>query len=96
MTHELDAVPGRAADVAGEVLDTTLVRTSSAWDALRGGPIGPPLGRRRWPWAVAAAVAGAAAGAAAALLVGRLIGQDAPDAQDPEDLEAVVDRPAVG
>ncbi len=46
---------------------------------------------RRWPWSVGAAVAGAAAGAAVALAVRRLAGQDAPDAQEPEHLRAVVD-----
>ena len=76
-----------------DALETSLVRTGAALDALRGGPVAAPVGVRRWPWAVTAAVVGAAAGAAAALLVGRLIGQDAPDAQAPEDVEAVVDRP---
>ncbi len=50
-----------------------------------------PRRSRRWPWAVAAAVAGAAAGAAVALLLQRLAGQDAPGAQEPEQLRAVVD-----
>lgn len=52
-----------------------------------------PAGRsaRRWPWAVAAAVAGAAAGAGVALLVQRLVGEDAPGAQEPEQLVAVLD-----
>ena len=76
-----------------DVLDTSSVRGRAAWDALRGDRVGPPVAVRRWPWAVGAAVLGAAAGAAAALLVGRLVGSDAPDAQEPEDLEAVVDRP---
>ena len=90
----------RAAESAGPVvvtlsdaLGTSRVRGAAAWDALRGGPVGPPIAVRRWPWAVGAAVLGAAAGAVVALLVGRLQGQDAPGAQDPEDLEAVVDRP---
>ena len=48
---------------------------------------------RRWPWAVGAAVLGAAAGGAIAKLVHHLGGVDAPDAQDPGDLQAVVDRP---
>ena len=51
---------------------------------------------RRWPWAVGAAVLGAAAGAAVALAVRRLVGQDAPDAQDPEQLRAVVDTGRTG
>ena len=84
------------AGTAGEVLDTSRVRGSAAWDALRGDRVGPPVAVRRWPWAVGAAVLGAAAGAAAALVVGRLVGTDAPDAQEPEDLEAVVDRPGDG
>lgn len=46
---------------------------------------------RRWPWAAAAAVLGAAAGAGCVLLLRRLIGQDAPDAQEPGELKAVVD-----
>ena len=48
---------------------------------------------RRWPWAVGAAVLGAAAGGAIAKLVHRVGGVDAPDAQDPGELQAVVDRP---
>ncbi len=46
---------------------------------------------RRWPWAVGAAVLGATAGAAVALTVRRLVGRDAPDAQEPEHLRAVID-----
>ena len=49
--------------------------------------------RRRWPWALAATVAGAAAGAAVAYAVRRVEGQDRPDAVEPEQLQAVVDRP---
>ena len=48
---------------------------------------------RRWPWALAAAVLGAAAGAGVALLARRLLGSEAPDAQEPEQVRAVVDRP---
>jgi len=54
----------------------------------------PPA--RRWPWAVGAAVLGAAAGAAVAVAVRRVVGQDAPDAQDPEQLRAVVDTGRAG
>ena len=54
----------------------------------------PPA--RRWPWAVGAAVLGAAAGAAVAVAVRRVVGQDAPDAQDPEQLRAVVDTGRTG
>lgn len=93
MRHDGSRRAGQAADAAGAVLETTLVRGAAAVDSLRGGPVGPPIAVRRWPWAVAAAIAGAAAGAAVAQLVGRLLGQDAPDAQEPEDVQAVVDRP---
>jgi hypothetical protein len=48
---------------------------------------------RRWPWALAATVAGATAGAAVAYAVRRLEGQDCPGAVEPEQLQAVVDRP---
>ena len=54
---------------------------------LRGGSA------RRWPWAVLAAVVGAAAGSAAAFAVRTLEGTDAPDAQEPDEVQAVVDRP---
>ena len=61
----------------------------------RGGEVVDALaGRRRprrWPWAVGAAAAGAAAGAGVALLVRGLVGQDAPGAQEPDQLRAVVD-----
>jgi len=50
---------------------------------------------RRWPWAVGAAVAGAAAGAAVAVAVRHLVGEDAPDALEPDQLRAVVDVPVV-
>ena len=48
---------------------------------------------RRWPWAVAAVVAGGAAGAAAAYAVRRVEGTDAPGAVEPDQVQAVVDRP---
>jgi hypothetical protein len=47
---------------------------------------------RRWPWALLAAVLGAAAGSAAAVVVRSLEGTDAPDAQEPDQVQAVVDR----
>ncbi|MDX6198966.1 MAG: hypothetical protein QOJ79_2117 [Actinomycetota bacterium] len=76
---------------AEAVLDEAAVRGSAAWDALRGERVGPPVAAARWPWALAAAVAGAAAGVAVAVaLRGR---SDPPGAQDPEELEAVIDRP---
>jgi hypothetical protein len=48
---------------------------------------------RRWPWALLAAVLGAAAGSAAAFAVRTLEGTDAPDALEPDEVQAVVDRP---
>jgi hypothetical protein len=90
--HTEQAEDEMAHDAARELLDLSLVRGEAALDALRGGPVKPPVGVRRWPWAVTAAVVGAAAGAAVAMLAGRLLGQDAPGAQDPEDVQAVVDR----
>lgn len=89
-----------AAAVAGELVHTVQglveepgVRGAAALNALRGVPVGPPLGRRRWPWAVAAAVAGAAAGGAVAYALRKVEGTDAPDAQEPHELQAVVDVP---
>ena len=73
------------------LLDEALVRGGAAWDALRGERVGPPVAHRRWPAALAAAAAGAAAGVAVAMVLRRLHG-DAPDAQEPEELQAVVDR----
>ena len=76
---------------AEAVLEEAAARGGAAWDALRGERVGPPIAVRRWPWALAAAAVGAAAGVAVALVLrGR---PDAPGAQDPEDLEAVIDRP---
>ena len=99
-TPVVERVTDTAAPVVADVveslqdaLDAAAVRGGAAWVALRGGTVGPPVAARRWPWAGGAAVLGAAAGAGVALLVGRLLmGRDAPDAQDPADLEAVVDR----
>ena len=76
------------------VLEEARIRGEAAWDALRGEPVGPPVAVARWPWALAAALAGAAAGVAVALAVRRMSRPDAPNAQDPDDLEAVIDRPA--
>lgn len=87
-----------AAGVAGELVETVqglveepAVRGGAALHALRGIPVGPPAARRRWPWAVLAAVAGASAGAAVAVAVRRLSTTDAPGAQEPHELRAVVD-----
>jgi len=44
---------------------------------------------------VLAAGLGAAAGSAVARLLRSLEGTDAPDAQEPDELQAVVDRPGV-
>jgi len=91
MAYDLTQDPVRR---LGVVLEAGVVRGDAALTALRGDRVKPPVAVRRWPWAVGAAVLGAAAGAGVALLVGRLLlGRDAPDAQDPADLEAVVDRP---
>ena len=84
----------RGADLSGDVsalLDEALVRGGAAWDALRGERVGPPVAHRRWPAALAAAAAGAAAGVAVAVLLRRMTGE-APGAQEPEELLAVVDR----
>ena len=74
------------------VLEDAGHRGSAAWAALRD-PAGDVLPTRRWPWAFGAAVAGAAAGAVVALAIGRVRTADVPGAQDPEELQAVVDRP---
>lgn len=80
-------------ETVGGVLEDASVRGGAAWDALRGERVGPPVAVRRWPWAVGAAVAGALAGAAVAYVASRLRTQDAPDAIEPEQVQAVVDRP---
>lgn len=83
---------GAAVEEVGGLLREPATRGGAALDALRGVPVGPPASVRRWPWAVAAALAGAAAGAGLAVLVARLQGVDAPGAQEPHELRAVVDR----
>ena len=77
---------------AEAVLEEASIRGGAAWDALRGERVGPPVAAARWPWALAAAAAGAAAGVAIVLALRRR--EDRPGAQDPEELEAVIDRPA--
>ena len=77
---------------AGVLLAQSGTRASAAYDALRGGPVGPPPAVRRWPWAALAAVLGALAGAAVVLVARRVVGADAPGSQEPEQLRAVVDR----
>lgn len=84
------------ASAVGDFLDEPAVRGGAALDALRGVPVGPPAAVRRWPWALGAAALGAAAGAGLALLVHRLGGSDAPGAQEPHELRAVVDLPGEG
>ena len=84
-----------AANSMGEVLEGVVEdvreRSGEVVDALSGRRRLP----RRWPWMVGAAAAGAAVGAGAAMLVRRVVGEDAPGAQEPEQLVAVVDpRPA--
>lgn len=84
----------QAVETVSGVLEEAGERGGAAWVALQGGAVHPPVGVRRWRWAVGAAVAGAAAGAAVAYVASRLRTQDAPGALDPEQVEAVVDRPA--
>jgi hypothetical protein len=83
-----------AADDVEAALQEAALRGGAAWDALRGERVGPPVAVPRWPWALAAAIAGAAAGVAVAVAIRRVAGADRPDALDPEDVEAVIDRPA--
>ena len=96
----LPDLPGEVGDVLDELLDRSeaayevaRVRGGAAWDALRGERVGPPVAAPRWPVAVLAAVAGAVAAAGIVTLLQRLRTQDPPGAQEPEELEAVVDRP---
>ena len=58
---------------------------------LARGARGRPVPARRWPWAVAAVAAGALSGAAVALALRR--GRAGGAVQEPEELQAVVDRP---
>jgi hypothetical protein len=94
MGDGLREAPAGRVVALGEALETSRLRSGAAWEALRGAPVGVPEPARRWPWAVAAALLGAAAGAGVALVWRGLVGEDAPGAQDPEDLQAVVDHPA--
>ena len=90
-SHAAAPVLGSAVETVSGVLDETLVRGGAAFGALRGQRLSQPV--RRWPWALGALVAGAAAGAGAALLVRRIHPPDAPNAQEPHELKAVVDQP---
>jgi secreted protein with Ig-like and vWFA domain len=88
-----EAIVDEARTRGGAAFEEAALRGGAAWDALRGERVGPPVAVARWPWAVAAALAGAAAGVAVAIAMRRISRPDAPDAQNPEDLEAVIDRP---
>lgn len=83
----------RVVGAAQEGLATSAVRAEAAWDAVRGSRVGPPTAVRRWPWALGAAVLGALAAGGLSACVRRLAGQDAPGAVEPDELQAVVDRP---
>lgn len=72
-------------EVLEGVLEDAFERGAQAWDALRGRR------RRRWPWALTSALAGAAAAVAVTVAARRLSTQDAPGAQEPDQVEAVVD-----
>ena len=93
----------RVADGAGELriaaapaLGEALGRGGAAWGALRGEVVAPRGAARRWPWAVGAAVAGALAGAVVAKLMAKVAPADAPGAQEPHELRAVVDTADAG
>jgi hypothetical protein len=90
----LRTAAGELVETISGIVEEPAVRGGAALDALRGIPVGPPASVRRWPWAVGAALLGAGAGAAVAYLLRRLQGQDAPGAQEPHELQAVVDLPA--
>ncbi len=90
------AVPWQVISAAQQGFTTSGVRAGAAWDAVRGARVGPPTAVRRWPWALGAAVLGALAAGGLSLLVHRLAGEDAPGAVEPDDLQAVVDRPDAG
>lgn len=81
-----------AVETVTGVLEDAGARGSAAWAALLQEDVAPPAARR-WPWAVGAALAGAASGAAMAYLSGRLRTEDAPNALEPDQVQAVVDRP---
>ena len=84
-------VVGSAVETVSGVLEEALERGGAAWDALRADRVVPAPAVRRWPWAVGAALAGAAAGGVAAVLLRKIAPADAPGAQEPHELRAVVD-----
>ena len=86
-------VAEQVADTVGGFLEEPAVRGGAALDALLGRRVTPPVAARRWPWALGAALLGAAAGTAVGLLLQRLQRVDAPGAQEPHELRAVVDLP---
>ena len=85
----VEHVPAREGAAVRQVVDALegVVEDGRA----RAGTALATSGARRWPWSVGAALLGAAAGAAVVLLARRVVGEDAPDAQEPEQLQAVVD-----
>ncbi len=80
-------------EVLEGVLEEAYERGAEAWDALRGRRTPPP---RRWPWATGTALAGALVAVAATVVMRRLATQDAPGAQEPEQVQAVVDLAPAG
>ncbi len=73
------------------VLEDVRERGLDVWEAVGGRP----RRRKRYPWARGGAVAGALVGIAAAVAVRKLLRGDAPGAQEPEQVRAVVDAPPV-
>lgn len=71
------------------VVESVVEQGRDRASAVRATPV--PAPRRTVSWSVGAAVAGALGGVAVALLVRRLLGSDAPGAQEPDQLRAVVD-----
>lgn len=85
---------GRASGARRARAGRPALRVRPALPALPPVRVGPVP--RRWPWAAGAAVLGAAAGAGLVAVLRRVVGEDAPDAQEPDDLQAVIDLPADG
>jgi hypothetical protein len=70
------------------VLEDARDRGYDVWEAVGGSR---PKRASRYPWARGGAVAGALLGITAAMAVRRLLRGDAPGAQDPDQVQAVVD-----
>ena len=84
-----DLVP--APEALEGVLEDAYERGAQAWDVLRGR-----RAPRRWPRTAGGAAVGAMVAVVLTVLVRRLATRDAPGAQDPEQVLAVVDlAPAV-